>query len=433
VQRPRWNQVSKSGGLWAATLNASGYTCDRVPCAIDLELCQNVKWCHTGCIYGAKNTVNTNYLGAAEDAGVAVRPARQVESVRRSSADGYRYIVTASVLDWEGENPSRQPTGQTEEIECKVLILAAGAMGNPPILMRSRSDLPTLSGRLGRHLGINGDHVAAVEYDPKKIRDVLGLPGYGQFYKGRPITTMSYDFWHGRRANRFDGTRFTLQEIFLSSLTNFLYDDGRSPAGEPSWWGLQKKRAVSTWNNRIELLAMVEDTHDGRFFLDPPTNGGAIRPNAGPVAIGLFDYTLSEASIRVRERADAAMKRIAERRGLGRFMKLTETRGGYASHPLGGCRMADSAEFGVVDHRCEAFGNEGLFCMDSSAIPTSLGVNPSLTISAVCERAAEQLTARAHDLGLPRRPEGFRHRTPGRFPGERFVPEKGGGLKVVRG
>ena len=79
VERPRWNQVSKSGGLWAATLNAAGYTCDRVPCAIDLDLCQNVKWCHTGCIYGAKNTVNTNYLGAAEDAGVVVRPARQVE------------------------------------------------------------------------------------------------------------------------------------------------------------------------------------------------------------------------------------------------------------------------------------------------------------------------------------------------------------------
>jgi len=433
VERPRWNQVSKSGGLWAATLNAAGYTCDRVPCAIDLELCQNVKWCHTGCIYGAKNTVNTNYLGAAEHAGVSVRPEREVQSVRRSTADGYRYVVTVSVLDWEGDNPSRQPTGEQEEIECKVLILAAGAMGNPPILMRSRSDLPSLSGRVGQHLGINGDHVAAVEYDPKKVRDVLGLPGYGQFYKGRPITTMSYDFWHGRRAHRHDGTRFTLQEIFLSSLTNFLYDDGRSPGGEPSWWGVQKKRAISTWNNRIELLAMVEDTHDGRFYEVPPTGGGAIRPNSGPVAIGLFEYTLSQQSIDVRERANAAMKKIAERDGLGTFMKLTETQGGYASHPLGGCRMADSTEFGVVDHRCEVFGNEGLFCMDSSAIPTSLGVNPSLTIAAVCERAAEQLTARAHDLGLPRRPEGFRHRRPGHFLGERYVPKKGGGLKVVHG
>ncbi|HYH59469.1 MAG TPA: GMC family oxidoreductase [Thermoleophilaceae bacterium] len=433
VERPRWNQVSKSGGLWAATLNAAGHTCDRVPSAIDLDLCQNVKWCHTGCIYGAKNTVTTNYLGAAEDAGVVVRPARQAESVRRSTADGYRYIVTASVLDWEGEDPSRQPTGAQEEIECKVLILAAGAMGNPPLLMRSRNALPTLSGRLGRHLGINGDHVAAAEYDPKRIRQVLGLPGYGQFYKGRPITTMTYDFWHGRRAHRHDGTRFTLQEIFLSTLTNFLYDDGRDPEGDPSWWGLQKKRAIGRWNNRIELLAMVEDTHDGRFYEVPPTGGGAIRPNAGPVALGLFEYTLSAASTRVREQADAAMKRIVQRRGLARFMKLTETRGGYASHPLGGCRMAESKDFGVVDHRCEAFDNEGLFCMDSSAIPTSLGVNPSLTIAAVSERAAAQLTARAEQLGLPARPPGFTHRSPGRFPGERYVPRSDGGLRVVRG
>ena len=57
----------------------------------------------------------------------------------------------------------------------------------------------------------------------------------------------------------------------------------------------------------------------------------------------------------------------------------------------------------------------------------------SLTIAAVCERAAHGLTARGHELGLPRRPEGFRHRTPGRFLGERYVPKKGGGLKVVRG
>ena len=46
----------------------------------------------------------------------------------------------------------------------------------------------------------------------------------------------------------------------------------------------------------------------------------------------------------VREEANAAMKKIAERNGLGRFMKLTETQGGYASHPLGGCRMAETPE-----------------------------------------------------------------------------------------
>ena len=65
--------------------------------------------------------------------------------------------------------------------------------------------------------------------------------------------------------------------------------------------------------------------------------------------------------------------------------------------------MADSKDLGVVDHRGEVFDYEGLFCMDSSAIPTSLGVNPSLTISAVSERAVESLIARSADYGLPAR------------------------------
>ncbi len=114
----------------------------------------------------------------------------------------------------------------------------------------------------------------------------------------------------------------------------------------------------------------------------------------------------------MRELADRAMAQVGERRGLAKFLKLTETQGAYAAHPLGGCRMADSAELGVVNDRCEAFGNEGLFCMDSSVIPTSLGVNPSLTIAAVCERAARTSSGARRDLGLPARPPGFRHRTP---------------------
>ena len=39
-----------------------GHTCDRVPLAISPERCIQAKWCHTGCIYGAKNSVITNYL-----------------------------------------------------------------------------------------------------------------------------------------------------------------------------------------------------------------------------------------------------------------------------------------------------------------------------------------------------------------------------------
>jgi choline dehydrogenase-like flavoprotein len=407
VERLRWDQVSKSGGLWAAALHAAGHTCDRVPVAISSKRCVNAKWCHTGCIFGAKNSLITNYLAAAEALGVRVRPQTEVEMVRQSQARPYRYIVT---------------TAAGAELECKTLILSTGAMGNAPLLMRSRAQLPSLSSQLGQHLGVNGDHIAAIEFDERRVRDVLGLPGYHEFYKGRPITTMSYDWWVGKRGRQFDGTRFTLQEIFLSSLTNFLYDDGRAPAGEPSFWGLQKKQAIAHWRNRIELLAMVEDTSDGTFFLAPPGGGGALRPNGGPVSVGLFSYPLSEQSLRVRAAANAAIEQIARRRGIGRFMKLTETQGAYCAHPLGGCRMADSPDLGVVDDGGAVHGYEGLYCIDSSIIPTSLGVNPSLTIAAVSERCAQRLVDRAGDFGLPAPPAGFRRHVPPEHVGRRVVP-----------
>lgn len=392
VARPSWDHVSRAGGVWAAILDAAGHTCDRVPAAISDARCVDANWCHTGCVFAGKNSLITNYLGAARASGVRVRPLLQVESVRRG-AGAHRYVVTASRL----HPRTRMPVGRVE-IACKVCVLATGALNDPQILMRSK--LPGLSRAVGRHIGCNGDHVIGVELDEGAVRRELDLPGYADFHQGRPITTMSYDWYADRPGRGHDGTRFTLQEIFLSTLTNTLYDDGRPPAGDPSWFGAQKKRAIANWSRRIEILAMVEDTHDGHMPAAPPY-GGALEANAGPIAISPLVYALSEQSRRVREAAEAAVRELVEPRGLGRVLRLTETNGVYAAHPLGGCRMADDPRDGVVDDAGRVHGFEGLVVAGSSIIPTSLGVNPSLTISAVAERCADALRADAARLGLP--------------------------------
>jgi cholesterol oxidase len=57
------------------------------------------------------------------------------------------------------------------------------------------------------------------------------------------------------------------------------------------------------------------------------------------------------------------------------------------AHILGGCPIGAEPQRGVIDSNHEVFGYPGLYVVDGSAIPANVGVNPSLTITAMAERA----------------------------------------------
>lgn len=65
-----------------------------------------------------------------------------------------------------------------------------------------------------------------------------------------------------------------------------------------------------------------------------------------------------------------------------------------AFHPLGTCRMGVDADRGVVDTEHRVHGMQGLYVADGSSVPSSLGVNPQVTIMAMAARAAEGIAAR---------------------------------------
>ena len=68
-----------------------------------------------------------------------------------------------------------------------------------------------------------------------------------------------------------------------------------------------------------------------------------------------------------------------------------------AFHPLGTCRMATSADRGVVSPDHEVFGAPGLYVADGSVVPSSVGVNPQETIMAMATRAADRIGMRLED------------------------------------
>jgi cholesterol oxidase len=65
------------------------------------------------------------------------------------------------------------------------------------------------------------------------------------------------------------------------------------------------------------------------------------------------------------------------------------------AHILGGCCMGESSATGVIDHRHRVFGYDGLYVVDGSAISANPGVNPSLTITALAERAMSFIPPKA--------------------------------------
>ena len=65
------------------------------------------------------------------------------------------------------------------------------------------------------------------------------------------------------------------------------------------------------------------------------------------------------------------------------------------AHILGGCAMGESAQTGVIDTSNQVFGHPGLYVIDGSMIGANLGVNPSLTITAMAERAMSLVPEKA--------------------------------------
>lgn len=329
--------------------------------------CTHCGFCCTGCHLKAKNTLDLNYLAIAEDHGADIRPLHMVSAVEKI-AGGYR--VHAQKVD----NGMLQPLTFT----ARRVILSAGSLGSTEILLRSRDEkgfLPNVSSTLGHGWSSNGDFLTFSTHRQEM------LPTRS------PTISCAIDFLEG---DGYEGAKVFVEDGALGDvprayLTHALKDSRRWL--DLGWHKrivahlLLRLRHFNTADHMIAWFAQSVDASNGQLLLKHAWYA--------PWRMRLhldWDAAQSERSF---EKVNALHKRLAAANDpTGVFTPFTWTllHDLATPHPLGGCRMAESREQGVVDHRGEVFGYPGLYVADGAIIPFALGINPSRTIAALAER-----------------------------------------------
>jgi cholesterol oxidase len=335
--------------------------------------------CMVGCPHGAKNTLVKNYLYLAERRGAQVLPERTVVDIRPiGKGDGSEGYEVESVRSGSWVRKQRRV------YRARGVVVAAGPLGTNLLLQRCRlgGSLPAISHRLGELVRTNSEAILTVTVPEDYPDDLTRRVAITSSIYPDPhthIETVSYgnDGDSMRRLYTLmvgDGTRLTRP---LKLLGQFLLHPKR----------LAQVVFAKHWSRRTIILLVMQT-------LD---NAMALRPRRGPFG------TMWLSTEQDPERpiptfipvANQAAEWMAERTGGIAQSSMTEALFNIptTAHILGGAVIAADRESGVVDAHQRVFGYRNLLVCDGSAIPANVGVNPSLTITALAEHAMSHVPA----------------------------------------
>ena len=332
--------------------------------------------CMMGCRYNAKNTLDKNYLYLAEKRGARVfEEARVVDVAPLNGAgdgsEGYE-VRTVNSMAWLRRNP--------RQFTAKAVIFAASALGTMDLLfhLKDRRSLRALSDRLGNRVRTNAESLIGVRV-PGCIEDLS---------KGVAIGSGVYIDEH----THIEATRYPAGSDSLGLLATPL------AGGRPGWtrilvWlGVLAKALVRHPLRTIRCLHPFGFAQETLIMLCMQSTEGHIEMRCGRPWYWPFRKSLYSRGGRVATFIPQANEFAGKTAGLigGTAMSMvTEILFDIpaTAHILGGCPIGRSPEEGVVDDRHRVFGYENLYICDGSVIAANLGVNPSLTITALAERA----------------------------------------------
>jgi cholesterol oxidase len=349
--------------------------------------CQLCGGCMVGCRHGAKNTLDRNYLYFAEKAGARIMPETQVTDVRPLGGGrgekGWELELTRTTA-WLFKGAGT--------VRARRVVFSAGVLGTMRLLLRCKhvtKSLPHLSERLGEEVRTNSETLVGLTLlDPPPERDVSrGVAISSIFHPDdhTHIEPVRYprgsSFMKGLAAPMADGTRVAWHRPFRMALAALV-----SPV-QTLRLLLNRRWAEST------IILLVMQTLDNKMRLRLGRNpftlfrrrmttdlGKGVAPI--PTYIPIANQVARTLARKLNGVPQSMVNEVV--------LNIPTT-----AHILGGCPIGGTPSTGVIDKDHRVFGYEGLTVCDGSAIPANLGVNPSLTITAMTERAMSKVPAKS--------------------------------------
>lgn len=341
--------------------------------ALDCE--QRCGTCGFGCRYGCKQSTTKTYLQDAYNAGARMLVHCSADKVLMKN--GKAVGVEASVTD------QQTGKGYTVTVYAKVVVVAAGTIHSPAILLRSGLE----NAHIGRHLHLHPTTTIGGIYTEKVYAwkgvmqsaycdEFARLNGnYGYILEVPPthpgLMGLSMP-WYSARGYREQ----LAQAAYLATIIVLTRDKGEG--------------TITLDRDGEPIVNYVTAAFDRRHVLHGLRVATRVHLAAGATTLlslhnkktsleRLADGTTSERQLR---EFDAQL----ERHGLGPNRLMM-----FSAHQMGTCRMGADPKQSVLDGNCQMHGVEGLFVCDGSVFPAASGVNPMLSIMGLAHRASQYI------------------------------------------
>ncbi|MCZ6899741.1 MAG: GMC family oxidoreductase [Bacteroidetes bacterium] len=359
--------VPKTGLVFSLLMKRLGYSADRAPFAE--KHCIDSGFCVTGCVFGAKQSLHLNYLPQAKSAGTQIlceMDAKVIKPLGNFTTHGELNNLESTPYRYEVTSLSK---GEKYRFRTKILILAGGTIGSAVLLLRSKKYLRHLSKHLGKSIAFNGS-----------VKTAGILPSWcpdGDMYTGRSVPGMvSFQFLNSHGVMVIPGKPFPLQTIAAARFSI------RNKEEKNGYWGKSNVELMKLFRHRVLILIGIG--------MGAPKGRISLNCNNEPV----LDLNLNDSIRAYYNKTKKLLESILKDSGCQLLnVELVDKLGKpykdihfVSSHQLGSCKMADSKRMGVLNFEGEAFDYPGLYVSDGASIPTSLAVNPALTILANAER-----------------------------------------------